>query len=88
MRGSFQTAPPPDRYADVNFTVVSCSAFRSLDHDDGFNIFPAMAALRPRFFVHTGDNVYYDSDVLFRQGPGRGRRKPLHEPSVVSDYII
>lgn len=68
LRGSFQTAPAPDRYEDVTFTVISCSAFRSLDHDDGFHIYPAMAALRPRFFVHTGDNVYYDSDVLYATG--------------------
>lgn len=63
-RGSFQTAPAPDRYADITFTVISCTAFRSLDHEDGFHIYPAMAALRPRFYVHTGDNVYYDSDTI------------------------
>jgi alkaline phosphatase D len=63
-RGSFQTSPAPNRYADITFTVVSCMAFRSLDHDDGFHIYPAMAALRPRFYVHTGDNVYYDNDGI------------------------
>jgi len=54
LRGSFQTAPAPDRYEDVTFTVISCSAFRSLDHDDGFHIYPAMAACaqgrKVRFF--------------------------------------
>ena len=64
LRGSFQTAPAADRFSDVTFTVVSCTAFRSLDHDDGFHIYPAMAALRPQFYVHTGDNVYYDSDTI------------------------
>jgi alkaline phosphatase D len=64
LRGRFETAPPADRYADLTFTVVSCSAIRDLDHDDGFHIFPAMAALRPKFYVHTGDNVYYDSDLI------------------------
>jgi alkaline phosphatase D len=68
LRGSFQTAPAPDRFADVVFTAISCSAFRDLDHDDGFHIFPAMAALRPRFYVHTGDNVYYDSDIVLASG--------------------
>jgi alkaline phosphatase D len=55
LRGRFQTAPPPDRYADVNFT-------------DGFHIFPSMAALRTNFYVHTGDNVYYDSDIILASG--------------------
>jgi alkaline phosphatase D len=68
LRGRFETAPPADRYADVTFTVVSCSAFRDLDHDDGFHIFPSMAALRPKFYVHTGDNVYYDSDTVVARG--------------------
>ena len=74
LRGRFETAPPPDRYADITFTVLSCSAFRDLDHDDGFHIFPAMAALRPKFYVHTGDNVYYDSDTV----PVRGVHLARH----------
>jgi alkaline phosphatase D len=68
LRGRFETAPPQGRYADITFTVLSCSAFRDLDHDDGFHIFPAMAALRPKFYVHTGDNVYYDSDTVTARG--------------------
>jgi alkaline phosphatase D len=68
LRGRFETAPPPDRYADLTFTALSCSAIRDLDHEDGFHIFPAMAALRPRFYVHTGDNVYYDSDIIYASG--------------------
>jgi hypothetical protein len=86
LRGSFQTAPPPDRYADVAFTVISCSAFRSLDHDDGFHIFPAMSALRPRFFVHTGDNVYYDSDIISANGVGDSSPAiiPLHDTSATA----
>lgn len=65
LRGRFQTAPAANRHEDIVFTVLSCSAFRSLDHDDGFHLYPAMAALRPRFFIHTGDNVYYDSDGIY-----------------------
>lgn len=68
LRGRFETAPAPDRHADVAFTVISCSAFRDLDHDDGFHIFPAMAALKPKFYIHTGDNVYYDSDIVLASG--------------------
>jgi alkaline phosphatase D len=62
LRGSFQTAPAADRRADVTFTVLSCTGYRDLDHPDGYNLYPAMAALRPQFYVHTGDNVYYDND--------------------------
>jgi alkaline phosphatase D len=64
LRGRFETAPPSDRHADITFTVISCSAFRDLDHADGFHLFPAMAALSPKFYIHTGDNVYYDSDLV------------------------
>jgi alkaline phosphatase D len=36
--------------------------FADIDHDDGFNIFPVMQKLSPKFVVFTGDNVYYDSE--------------------------
>lgn len=64
LRGRFQTAPPADQYADIVFTVVSCSAYKDLDHADGYNVYPAMGRLDPKFFVHTGDNVYYDNDEV------------------------
>jgi len=73
LRGRFETAPPPDRYADLTFAVLSCSAFKDLDHADGFHLFPAMAALRPKFYVHTGDNVYYDNDTLLADSPATAR---------------
>jgi alkaline phosphatase D len=62
LHGRFQTAPVPDQYADVTFTVITCQGYKDLDHADGFHIYPAMAALKPHFFVPTGDNVYYDND--------------------------
>jgi alkaline phosphatase D len=64
LRGRFETAPAPDRYADITFTVMSCSGYKDLDHADGYHVCAAMAKLRPNFFVHTGDNVYYDNDDL------------------------
>jgi alkaline phosphatase D len=36
--------------------------FADIDHADGFQIFPAMQKLSPKFVVFTGDNVYYDSE--------------------------
>ena len=62
LRGRFETAPAADRYLDFTFTAASCTGYRDLDHPDGYHIFPSMARLQPKFYVHTGDNVYYDSD--------------------------
>jgi len=63
LRGSFQTAPPPEADAAVKFTVITGQHYRDMDHPDGYNIYPAMARLAPRFIVETGDNVYYDGDA-------------------------
>ncbi len=62
LRGRFRTAPPPDRYADITFTAVTCHMYQRLDHPQGFHIYEAMAKLEPRFTVLTGDNVYYDNE--------------------------
>lgn len=62
LRGRFRTAPPPDRYTGLTFTVVTCHMYQRLDHPDGFRIYDAMARLDPRFAVITGDNVYYDNE--------------------------
>jgi len=59
---SFTTAPEPKRRAPVKFTAVTCLAYKSLDHDEGFEIFPSMEKLAPHFTVFTGDNVYYDNE--------------------------
>jgi alkaline phosphatase D len=62
LRGRFETAPPPDQYADVTFTVITGQAYKDVDDPLGFNIYPAMAKLKPKFIVPTGDTVYYDSE--------------------------
>ncbi len=62
LRGSFRTAPPAEAYSEVSFTVITGQANRDTDHEDGFLIYDAMAALNPHFIVPTGDTVYYDSD--------------------------
>lgn len=59
---SFTTAPEANRRIPVKFTAVTGLAYRSLDHDEGFEIFPSMKKLAPHFTVFTGDNVYYDND--------------------------
>ncbi len=62
LRGRFETAPPENQYADVTFTVITCQAYRAVDHPEGFLIYDAMGRLNPKFLVPTGDTVYYDSD--------------------------
>lgn len=62
LRGRFETAPLPDKPAEVTFTVVTGQAYKDIDHRDGFHIYEAMANLNPKFLVPTGDTVYYDSE--------------------------
>lgn len=61
LEGGFRTAIPAGKTARVAFTVTTCHEYLRRDNgDEGFLIYPAMAALDPHFFVHTGDIVYYD----------------------------
>jgi alkaline phosphatase D len=62
LRGSFRTAPRPDSYKDVTFTVITGQMYAHLDHPEGFHIYETMLRLAPDFIVPTGDNVYYDSE--------------------------
>ena len=62
LRGYFETVPPADQYGDVTFTVMTGQKYVSADHPDGYMFYDAMAALKPKFLVPTGDTVYYDSD--------------------------
>jgi alkaline phosphatase D len=60
---SFTTAPEPDRRAPVKFTAACCLTYRSLDHEQGFEIFPSMAKLEPQFTVFAGGSVDYAEDA-------------------------
>lgn len=66
--GSFRTAPSPDTWEEVWFTVITCQLYYQRDDRDGFRIYRAMSNLSPLylsypdFVVRTGDNVYYDRD--------------------------
>jgi alkaline phosphatase D len=62
LTGSFRTAPPAGVRKAATFTVITGKAYKDLDHPEGYEIYPAMAALRPAFLVPTGDTVYYDND--------------------------
>ncbi len=61
--GSFQTPPSAATWQDTTFTVVTGQSYWDLDHPAGYHIYPAMAKLKPRFIVPTGDTVYLDSEA-------------------------
>ena len=58
--GSFRTAPLPDTPARVVFTISTGQGNDDQDRPDGFQIYPSMLQLKPDFFAHTGDILYYD----------------------------
>lgn len=59
--GSFQTAPDIDSQMPVQLVTSTCQYFWSYDNDKrGFDTYDSMRKLKPDFFVHTGDYVYYD----------------------------
>ena len=58
--GRFRTAPARDVAERVVFTVSTGQGYRSRDCPEGFKIYAQMLKLKPSFFVHTGDLVYYD----------------------------
>ena len=59
--GGFRTAPRADQAEGVLFTVSTGQAYPDQDAPGGgYKIYPEMLKLDPRFFVHTGDILYYD----------------------------
>ena len=61
VKGRFRTAPLANSVAKVAFTVITGQGFhRRDDEKNGHKIYPLMQALKPSFFVHTGDILYYD----------------------------
>lgn len=68
VEGKFQTAPHEDEKTRTLFTVSTGQAYNDIDSPEGFKIYPSMLKLKPQFFVHTGDIVYYD---------GRAKTLPL-----------
>lgn len=62
LRGLFETLPRPDQETDMCFTVMTCQMFCRRDDPEGFLIYDAMAALKPKFTLFTGDSVYLDNE--------------------------
>ena len=71
--GEFKSAPLPDQRLPVTFCVMTCQKYERLDRPDGLAIYPAMGALRPDFFVNTGDAVYYDQGPVIALTPALAR---------------
>jgi alkaline phosphatase D len=64
VTGNFRTAPAALQPERVVFTVVTGQGFlRRDDPQNGHKIYPLMQSLKPNFFVHTGDIVYYDKSL-------------------------
>lgn len=61
IRGTFQTVPPKDKAAGIDFCVTTCHDFiRTDDGLRGHKIYPTMTKMDPDFVVHAGDIEYYD----------------------------
>lgn len=60
LDGQFVTAPPSDEPRRVRFAVSTGQGNDDQDCPEGFRLYPAITALEPDFFVHTGDIIYYD----------------------------
>ena len=60
LAGRFATAPLPDQPSRVRFMVSTGQKHGEQESEDGFKLYRSMLKLKPSFFVHTGDMVYYD----------------------------
>ncbi|TWT39325.1 alkaline phosphatase D family protein [Blastopirellula retiformator] len=62
--GTFKTAPLAETITPIRFVVTSCHKYATMDAPGlGQKIYLEMLKLKPQFFVHTGDVVYYDGDT-------------------------
>jgi alkaline phosphatase D len=73
VSGGFTTAPAAAASRPVSFCVMSCQQYEDQDRPDGLAIYPSMLALRPDFFVNTGDVVYYDHGPVHAVNAGLAR---------------
>ncbi|MEX1098284.1 MAG: alkaline phosphatase D family protein [Planctomycetales bacterium] len=61
LAGSFGTPAEQDQWQDVKFGVITGQNYWTIEHKDGFHIYPAMEKQKLDFLVPTGDTVYLDS---------------------------
>lgn len=61
VEGEFHTAFDPEDAVPVSLTTSTCQYFWNYDDENrGFKTYDSMRQIKPDFFVHTGDYVYYD----------------------------
>ncbi|QTN31627.1 alkaline phosphatase D family protein [Akkermansiaceae bacterium] len=61
IKGEFRTAPLSSYDKPITFTVSTCQEFELRDDmENGHRIYRSMLALKPSFFIQTGDTLYYD----------------------------
>ncbi|MCM4156722.1 alkaline phosphatase D family protein [Gramella sp. AN32] len=61
IKGSFTTAPMADAHKPISFTATTCISYDDIDSlGYGLKIYDEMEKLKPSFFVHLGDILYYD----------------------------
>lgn len=76
LHAAFRTAPKNDAVVPVTFVVSTCQDFpRRDDLRNGHKIYKSMLALKPAFFVQTGDTLYYDKPKPFAKDLATARYK-------------
>ncbi|PWJ59305.1 alkaline phosphatase D [Dyadobacter jejuensis] len=75
-QGQFTTAPAPMATEDVSLVTSTCQYFWSFDDQTrGFRSYDAMRQLKPDFFIHTGDYIYYDKPGPMATNTEKARHK-------------
>ncbi|WP_194777529.1 alkaline phosphatase D family protein [Pararhodonellum marinum] len=75
-KGFFRTAPDPSLPKPIQLVTSTCQYFWSYDHAErGFDTYDSMGKLKPDFFVHTGDYVYYDKPGPLAKNKALARHK-------------
>lgn len=74
--GTFTTATNAMQPVPVLLTTSTCQYFWSFDHENrGFNTYDSMRALKPDFFIQTGDYIYYDKPGPLAKNIEQARHK-------------
>jgi alkaline phosphatase D len=61
VKGKFKTLPDAADVRPANFVTSTCQYFWSFDdRSRGFKTYDSMRKLKPDFYIHTGDYLYYD----------------------------
>ncbi len=76
LETAFRTSPASEMAVPVTFVASTCQDFpRRDDLKNGHKIYKSMLALRPDFFVQTGDTIYYDKPKPFARDLATARYK-------------